>query len=125
MELTRAIKLLNLTRSENDNEALIAIRKLNSSIPCWDAYLKNVATREKLKETFGGVKKSRPASTMQKENFNFEIPLWEVLSDIDTYGTTEQSQFARDVLTTNKKKGSVSHAAALRAREIHAGLTYE
>jgi len=124
MELTRAIKLLNLTRSKNENESRAAMQKLNTAILCWETFFKNVVTREKLKARYTTKTEAKPQDATVEYDPHF-IPMWQALADIATFGTSEEQQFAKDVLHTNTVKGSISAAAAERARKIHQRLSHD
>jgi len=58
----KVIKLLNLTRSENDNEALLAVRKANGIVLDWGEFFTGQKTREKMRRQYGATgMPNRPA----------------------------------------------------------------
>jgi len=49
----KVIKLLNLTRSENDNEALLAIRRANGIVLDWAEFFQAGQVRIRVAENYG------------------------------------------------------------------------
>jgi len=116
MSREKVVKLLELTRSENDHEAIVAMRAVNKLVPSWPEFFAAKTVRENVAKKYGTAGMDHVKTPTRS---NWEPSIREMIEECVDRVTGQGAAFIESIAQQFHDKGWITPAQEAAVKKFY------